>query len=88
MPELASYSFHLFYYFFGKHNKSSVLSLKFCFGKKYAIERRFSSDFTAISFGRIDQMNKSRVFSRLQCRYISPERFINWWLFAFGIFHF
>ena len=41
MPKWASYSFHLFYQFFGKHDKSSVLSWKFRFWKKSGIEKDF-----------------------------------------------
>ena len=61
-----------------KREWKSGLSWKFCCGKRYGIERRFSLDFTAISVGLIDQMNTRliRVFSHLQCRNISPERAI------------
>ena len=34
--ETRLYSFHLFYYFFGKHYKSSVLSCEFPFTKNLA----------------------------------------------------
>ena len=53
MPELALHPFHLFYSFFGKHDKSSELSWKFCFGKNIALKE----DFHRISLQfRLDEL--------------------------------
>ena len=41
MPELASYSFHLFYQLSGKHHKSSLLSWKYRFGKAGKEKKHF-----------------------------------------------
>ena len=45
---------------------------------KDGIEREFSSDFTAILIGWIDEMNTrlTRAINHLQCRNISPKRSI------------
>ena len=57
MPELASYSFQLFYQFFGKRDKSSVLRWEFRFVKIYDGKRIF------IGFqGNVDWMNWSHEY--------------------------
>ena len=70
MPELASYSFHLFYSFFGKHDKSSVLSWKYCFGKKYSVICSVEIYFQKGLFQQFFQAEKIFSFSKiLRCLY-------------------